>query len=314
MSVRFDAAGLPPLRNLSLSFADGTIAGLIGGEDAGATRLLELAAGRAQPEQGSVEATPERALVEASPRARQELRAAIAVAPKTLAIDHALALLDAVAQAECIRQLNELRRRGGVVLIASHDLALVERICDVAILLEAGEVVEQGDPGLVVAHYRRRAVERIRSAAAPAGIEPSWRRGDGRAEVCAIDILGEDGRPTATVRSGEPITVAVKLRFREAVANPVAGLLIRNRVGVSVYGTNTELEQTAIGARRAGESAEVLFQFRCDLCPQEYTITVASHDPDGTAHDWMEEAVLFSVIDERYTAGVANLRARVTVR
>ena len=55
------------------------------------------------------------------------------------------------------------------------------------------------------------------------------------------------------------------------------------------------------------------FTFRCDLCPQQYTVTAASHDPDGVWHDWMEEAVSFSVTDTRYTAGVANLRASVSV-
>jgi lipopolysaccharide transport system ATP-binding protein len=55
------------------------------------------------------------------------------------------------------------------------------------------------------------------------------------------------------------------------------------------------------------------FSFRCDLCPQEYTLTVASHDPDGVWHDWLEDAVAFSVTDMRPTAGVANLRAQVSV-
>jgi lipopolysaccharide transport system ATP-binding protein len=40
---------------------------------------------------------------------------------------------------------------------------------------------------------------------------------------------------------------------------------------------------------------------------------VASHDPDGLWHDWLEDAVSFAVGDDRYTAGVANLRATVTV-
>ena len=56
------------------------------------------------------------------------------------------------------------------------------------------------------------------------------------------------------------------------------------------------------------------FSFPCRLCPQEYTLTVASHDPDGRPHDWIEEALLFSVVDDRYTAGVANLGAAVRVR
>ena len=45
----------------------------------------------------------------------------------------------------------------------------------------------------------------------------------------------------------------------------------------------------------------------------DYTLTAASHDADGVWHDWMEDALAFSVVDSRYTAGVANLRARVSL-
>jgi lipopolysaccharide transport system ATP-binding protein len=44
-----------------------------------------------------------------------------------------------------------------------------------------------------------------------------------------------------------------------------------------------------------------------------YTLTAASHDPDGVWHDWLEDAVLVSVADSRHAAGVVNLRARVSV-
>jgi lipopolysaccharide transport system ATP-binding protein len=90
-------------------------------------------------------------------------------------------------------------------------------------------------------------------------------------------------------------------------------MMIRSRVGIEVYGTNTELEKVPLGVRTAGETVRITFRFNCDLCPQEYTLTVASHDPDGTRHDWLDEAVLISVADSRYTAGVANLRAQVTL-
>jgi lipopolysaccharide transport system ATP-binding protein len=80
-----------------------------------------------------------------------------------------------------------------------------------------------------------------------------------------------------------------------------------------VYGTNTELERVNIGSRVAGETITAVFSFLCDLCPNAYTLTLASHDADGTAHDWLDDAIAFTVIDERYTAGVANLRAKVTV-
>jgi lipopolysaccharide transport system ATP-binding protein len=89
-------------------------------------------------------------------------------------------------------------------------------------------------------------------------------------------------------------------------------MLIRTRIGLNVYGTNTELERLKLGPVEAGDTLEVVFAFRCELCPQEYTLTAASHDPDGVWHDWLEDAVAFSVSDTRYTAGVANLRAQVS--
>ena len=94
---------------------------------------------------------------------------------------------------------------------------------------------------------------------------------------------------------------------------PVIGIMIRTRVGLEVYGTNTELEKVSTGTCAAGDRMRIEFGFRCDLCPGEYTITPASHDADGTTHDWVDDAVAFAVADSRYTAGVANLRAKVKV-
>jgi lipopolysaccharide transport system ATP-binding protein len=89
--------------------------------------------------------------------------------------------------------------------------------------------------------------------------------------------------------------------------------MIRTRIGFEVFGTNTELENIRLGPRRAGDRVAVSFRFACDLCPQDYTITAASHDADGVWHDWMEDAVAVSVTATRYTAGVARLRAAVAV-
>jgi lipopolysaccharide transport system ATP-binding protein len=88
--------------------------------------------------------------------------------------------------------------------------------------------------------------------------------------------------------------------------------MIRTRIGMEVYGTNTELEHVRVGPCAAGDERTFEFRFVCALCPQAYTLTAASHDPDGVWHDWLEDAVAFTVSHNRYTAGVANLRAAVT--
>ena len=147
----------------------------------------------------------------------------------------------------------------------------------------------------------------------PARLTPSYRRVDGRAEILAIETLGANGQSTIVWKSGEMATVRATVRYHDAVPDAVLGLMIRTQIGFEVYGTNTELERVNIGARNVGDTIVVSFQFLCDLCPHAYTLTMASHDPDGTAHDWLDDAVAITVADDRYTAGVANLRAKVTV-
>jgi homopolymeric O-antigen transport system ATP-binding protein len=70
-----------------------------------------------------------------------------------LLIDEVLAVGDLEFQAKCGRKLLEFRRRGGTLVIVSHDLAAVERLCDQALWLDEGQVAACGDVRRVVAAY-----------------------------------------------------------------------------------------------------------------------------------------------------------------
>jgi hypothetical protein len=232
-----------------------------------------------------------------------------------LVLDHALALCDRVTRGRAAIELARLRRAGASVLIASNDEELLEAVCDELWWLEEGRVKLRGAPEEVLRAYRADAAKRLRADGngAIAEIAPAMRRGDGRARIGAIELLGDSGTPTIVWRSGEEVRVRVTAKFERPVDDPVVGMLIRTRIGLNVYGTNTELEQLRFGPCAANETVQVTFGFRCELCPGEYTLTIASHDPDGVWHEWLEDAVAFTVSDSRYTAGVANLRAKVDV-
>jgi lipopolysaccharide transport system ATP-binding protein len=236
---------------------------------------------------------------------------ALDLSPATLIIlDQALALRDRFERRQAAMQLTQLRRDGTSVLLVSHDEELIEGICD-----EIWWRDHRGAPSEVLQAYRKHVAALVRESGdgkTPA-ISPSMRRGDGRASIQSIELIGEAGSPTVVWRSGEAVLIRVGVRYESPVADPVIGMLIRTRIGLNVYGTNTELEQLPFGPCAAGETVAVTFAFACELCPGEDTLTIASHDPDGVWHEWLEDAVAFSVGDSRYTAGVANLRARVSV-
>lgn len=218
----------------------------------------------------------------------------------------------ALEKARLERELSAWRESGQPVVIFSNDEAFLERVADEIWWIRRGHPDVKGHPREVLDQYRHWVAGEVRGwgrgQAAP--LAPSLRRGDGRARLLSIETLGADGVPTLTWSSGENVAVRVKVQFDAAVPDPVVGIMLRTRIGMEVYGTNTELEKLKLGPVSAGDRRTVRFDFACMLCPQEYTVTAASHDPDGVWHDWMEDAVAIRVTDVRYTAGVANLRAK----
>ena len=306
MAIHFRDATSAPLQQVTVSAPDGALIGVIGEEGSGVRQLLRLATGLDAPQAGEVQFGT--AAQYAGP---------LDVLPSgpvaTLALDHSLACADALARARAMVELERLRRGGTTILLASHDLDLLQQVCDEIWWLDAGRLGAKGDSREVAERYQQHIAARQRAMGEqiPAALAPSLRRGDGRAEIVSIETLGTNGNPTLVVQSGESMAARITVRFREAVANPVVGMMIRTRIGSEVYGTNTELERYPLGPMTPGQTIRVTFQFACHLCPQEYTITAASHDPNGVWHDWMEDALAFSVADNRYTAGVANLRAQV---
>lgn len=233
--------------------------------------------------------------------------------PGNYVLDHALARADSVSKAKAVAQLIALRRAGATIVLISHDEALLESCADEIWWIRDGSLIARGDPADVLARYRCHVAEALRASGAnqTARLSPTMRTGDGRAALEEIELLGESGDAATVFRSGEEVAVRVSARFAARVEDPVVGIMIRTRIGLNVYGTNTELERIKTGPVEAGDRVRVTYRFRCDLCPGEYTVTAASHDPVGVWHDWMEDAVAFSVCDSRYTAGVANLRAKV---
>ncbi len=303
----------------SFELPDGIVVGISGVEPAELQLLIDLASGSITPEEGEIErgtffcATPtfHSADVEAI---EYWTDAALESGAEIIAIGPSLALTSPVYRAFVASELHRIAREGTLVLLVSQDLRFLADQADEALLIDEGSIALRGEPRETITRYQEMLVDALREEADEAGLlEEFPRHGDQRAELTALDLLDGEGKSTAMIQSGEEVAIEVKVRFEETVEEPVVGILIRNRIGVSVYGTNTQLEGIGLGPKAQGDEVTLRFRFQANLCPQEYTITAASHDPDGTAHDWLEEALLFTVLDSRHTEGVANLKAAVEV-
>src|SRR5262245_30847270 len=85
--------------------------------------------------------------------ARLGFAVAIHVDPEVLLIDEVLAVGDEAFTRKCLDKIGEFRRRGKTVVIVTHSLNLVERMCDEALWLRRGRVSARGDPKRVIDTY-----------------------------------------------------------------------------------------------------------------------------------------------------------------
>ncbi len=308
MAIDFRAVTHTPLDNFTASAPGASIIGVTGLKGSGKGALLRIAAGVEVPSSGNVTGPASRRLI----RMGEPLDFS---STGLLALDAALSCHDPVVRETALIALDRLRDQGTTVLFASYDEPVLSRMCDEIWWLDAGRLAAKGHPREIFPKLNRFVTERLMQwgAAQTPALDLSNRRGDLRASIVALETLDAAGRPSLVLRSHAPASIQATVRFAQSVDDPVFGIMIRTRVGSEVYGTNTQLEGLRIGPCAAGQQVRLRFRFACNLCPGEYTLTAASHDPDGTPHDWLDDAVAFSVAGERYVAGVADLHATVAV-
>ena len=236
---------------------------------------------------------------------------AIHVQPDVLIVDEALAVGDAIFANRCLQKLEEMKERKVTILFVSHDLGLVKRLCHRAILMLKGEICCEGAPSDVVNRYVALVHDRQATHAEKSELTGNYRHGDRASTITAIQIMNGDGVEVSAAQAGETIAIAVTARFNKPVSRPMIGMLIRNRLGVEVFGTNTRIEGIDLGDFGVGDTITVRFRFHCFLSRQEYTLTVATQHSTGASQDWLDDAVLFTVLDARDTAGVASFQTQV---
>lgn len=85
------------------------------------------------------------------------VRLAFAVAahlePEILIVDEVLAVGDIDFQRKCLGRMNEVAHTGRTVLFVSHNLPMISSLCGTCILLDGGNLIEQGNTAKVLATY-----------------------------------------------------------------------------------------------------------------------------------------------------------------
>lgn len=253
-----------------------------------------------------------------------QVRLAFAVAtawrPDILIIDEALSVGDAYFQNKSFLRIKQMKELGTTLLLVSHDLSAIVAVCQRAILLEKGEILKDGKPSEVLDFYNalisQKEGVKIQQEKSENG-EISTISGNGKAKLISARILNEKDEEIYKIQVGQKVKFAFTFKAFENLNDLVFGFLIKTRVGVEVYGTNTFLQKIQMDLKQ-NEQKEIIFEFDMDLGVGVYNASTALHS--GIFHtennyEWKENALSFEVLDDKNDfKGICHLKPEISFK
>jgi lipopolysaccharide transport system ATP-binding protein len=115
-----------------------------------------------------------------------------------------------------------------------------------------------------------------------------------------LKLLNQDGAHVETLRTGEKVRMQLVAQVKQAVAELVMGVMLKDRLGQVVFGVNTFHSHQVLTDLKPGQTVALDFEFDANLGPGHYSVTVALHA--GANHvqsnyDWRDLALMFEVIN-----------------
>jgi lipopolysaccharide transport system ATP-binding protein len=206
------------------------------------------------------------------------VRLAFAVAaylePDILIVDEVLAVGDADFQRKCIHQMETISQQGRTLLVVSHNMQLVQKLCPTALLLEGGSLILAGK---VMDVQQRYLVSAARETTA-------WMPSQEDAEVFQyerVHVSPPAGYSAGALPADRPFAIEFRFRLTAAMTGRIA-LRVRNQFGIVVFtSSNTDAAAFVNKRWRCGAHVE-----RCTippglLVPGPYWLTISRPLAEG---------------------------------
>ena len=130
-------------------------------------------------------------------------------------------------------------------------------------------------------------------------------------------MFNSSDAPCRAFRVGDKAIIKINVYYNEPIENATIGILIKDRLGNEIFGTNTFHQQLQIPFQKGNISVRYTLELNIGI--GNYSISVASHTLCSHVednHDWWDQAVVFQVIpnEENIFIGAAALPVSVDLK
>lgn len=272
---------------------------------------------------------------------------AVNVNPDILIVDEALSVGDIFFQHRCIRQIRKLIDLGVTTLFVSHDSSTIKTLCDSAIIMNSGKILNTGLPSLIIKEYSKLAIDlelgfpptdqSLHQEEQNSSIEAdknedyldliekndgvtrlidqefaeTFRRGSGKAKIENIQLFDNSGlriTKSPTIEFNQEVILSIRAKVYESIKGCIFGFFICDKNGTEIIGTNTYEEDIKIEQLEQNEELEAKFKFKLPLRPNSYSLTVAvAESYEALTLDWIDNAIVFQVLPPKTNKKITAL-------
>jgi lipopolysaccharide transport system ATP-binding protein len=263
-----------------------------------------------------------------------------------LVIDEALSVGDAFFTQKCMRFLRNFMKTG-TVLFVSHDTASIKNLCNYAVWLEKGQMIQEGTPKEVCELYLEAFYEAQQGKDSTTKLKAFKKKDDslalkdqrlefinasnlrndlqvfkfnpeaasfgkGGAQIRDVSLLDENEHPLAWIVGGEKVILRIIVHASQNLDAPIVGFFVKDRLGQTLFGDNTFLSyKDQFIHCQEGNDLQTDFVFYMPLLPLgEYSITIATANGTQETHEqhhWIHDAILFKSESSSVSSGLIGI-------
>jgi lipopolysaccharide transport system ATP-binding protein len=221
--------------------------------------------------------------------------------PDILLIDEALSVGDAAFQKKCIAKMQAFVASGATVIFVTHDIALVNKSCKRVLLLDKGNLVEDGPASSVIPKYLQ-TVNPLTSYQIHFEENPL-------AEKTGLSLRELIINSGEVVRHGLPLRIDVALRTLSAQERLAFGMVLSSLDGTRLVSCDSDFPGEKISLEANQQYIVSITLLRLDLSPGSYLLDVIFRQDDASLLDYRPACLRIEVLAPDDHTGALSLMA-----
>ena len=185
--------------------------------------------------------------------------------PEILVIDEVLAVGDFEFQKRCLGKIGQVARSGRTILFVSHNMTVMNELCERCLLLDQGKLVASGPTGPIIDRYLDTVSGNDDTELAPPPDKDAW--------ITQVSLHHEKPDSSRTFRMGETLVVEIGYKTRKRVEQLGFGIILEDSIqNVRVFASLSSIEGLKLENVNGDGRVRLRFPELC-LIPGRYRIS-----------------------------------------